>query len=202
MCHLFIVTSAVQFSDAFLSCLQVLASSQTDVGARESKSRSEGKEGSGALGLSAVRRAMVEWSINLGGDVSYSPLLVSLLSSTLFSYSILSSPTLSSLLLYFPSLLSPICHVLSSRLFSSPLFSSLLSYSLFSLLLSCIHCFLLLNDQLLLLNTSLSIYYSLLWILKWISLTLFSSLYHFSPLSHSLTPSLISLSLSSSTLIS
>ena len=47
----------------------MLASSQTDVGARESKSRSEGKEGSGAFGLTAVRRAMVEWSINLGGGV-------------------------------------------------------------------------------------------------------------------------------------
>lgn len=127
VCHLFTVTSAVQFSDAFLSCLQVLASSQTDVGARESKSRSEGKEGSGALGLTAVRRAMVEWSINLGGDASYSPLLVSLLSSPLFSYSILSSPLLSFALFYLscPIISSPL---LSSRLSCptvSPLFCSL-----------------------------------------------------------------------------
>ena len=130
MCHLFIVTSAVQFSDAFLSCLQVLASSQTDVGARESKSRSEGKEGSGALGLSAVRRAMVEWSINLGGDVSYSPLLVSLLSSTLFSYSILSSPLLSFFALSYLS-----CPIISSLLLSSLLVSSVLFSILSSALL-------------------------------------------------------------------
>ena len=54
-----------------LPLLQVLASSQTDVGGRESKSRGEGKEGSGSLGLTAVRRAMVEWSINLGGETPF-----------------------------------------------------------------------------------------------------------------------------------
>lgn len=117
MCHLCntcIATSAVSFSDDPLPCLQVLASSQTDVGTRESKGRSEGKEGSGALGLTAMRRAMVEWSINLGGDASYSPLLVSLLSSPILSSRLLSS------------LLS--CPIVS------PLFSSLLSYCLTSLL--------------------------------------------------------------------
>lgn len=130
--HLFIVTSAVQFSDAFLSCLQVLASSQTDVGARESKSRSEGKEkeGSAALGLTAVRRAMVEWSINLGGDVSYSPLLVSLLSSPLLSYSILSSPLLSFFALSYLS-----CPIISSLLLSSLLVSPVLLSFLSSALL-------------------------------------------------------------------
>ena len=123
MCHLCntcIATSAVSFSDDPLPCLQVLASSQTDVGTRESKGRSEGKEGSGALGLTAMRRAMVEWSINLGGDASYSPLLVSLLSSPILSSRLVSS------LLFSPVLLS----LLSSRLscpIVSPLFYSLLS---------------------------------------------------------------------------
>lgn len=56
--------------------MKVLASSQAEVGAaaRESvsKSRGEGKEGSGngtnAFGLTPIRSALVEWSINLGGE--------------------------------------------------------------------------------------------------------------------------------------
>jgi hypothetical protein len=55
----------------------VLASSQAEVGAatRESvgKSRGEGKEGNGsgtnAFGLTPIRSALVEWSINLGGEL-------------------------------------------------------------------------------------------------------------------------------------
>ena len=55
----------------------MLASSQAEVGAsnRESvsKSRGEGKEGNGsginAFGLTPIRSALVEWSINLGGEI-------------------------------------------------------------------------------------------------------------------------------------
>ena len=47
--------------------IKVLASSQADVGARDSSSKSKGEILTGAFGLTSVRSALVEWSINLGG---------------------------------------------------------------------------------------------------------------------------------------
>ena len=57
-------------SDNIPMILQVLASSQSDVGGRDngSKGRGEGKEGgNGGVSLTPVRSALVEWSVNLGG---------------------------------------------------------------------------------------------------------------------------------------
>jgi hypothetical protein len=54
----------------------VLASSQAEVGTRDSKAERDGdRDGdrdrggtTGAFALSAVRSALIEWSINLGGE--------------------------------------------------------------------------------------------------------------------------------------
>ena len=47
--------------------MKVLASSQADVGARDTSSKSKGEIITGSFGLTSVRTALVEWSINLGG---------------------------------------------------------------------------------------------------------------------------------------